>query len=247
MAAAVFTGGAFIFPVFEMYVAAGASGLVALGFVLAWLWTGTARQPEKPSKDVGLGLKLPLYASGPKSVGWWAMFITMIGDMTAFSSLVLGYFFFWTIHEDFPPDPSIGPGWEWPLLAVVLLLGSWALTRWSRTLNRQRPAAWFHVCMAAAVMLAVAGGAALVAGPWMAGMDPTEHAYPATVWVLAGWTAAHVCAGVIMQLYCVARRLAGRMTATHDIDIHNVTLYWHFVAITALVTVAVIGGFPLLA
>jgi cytochrome c oxidase subunit I+III len=35
------------------------------------------------------------------------------------------------------------------------------------------------------------------------------------------------------------------MTAYHDIDITNVVLYWHFVAITVLITVAVIAGFPL--
>ena len=50
-----------------------------------------------------------------------------------------------------------------------------------------------------------------------------------------------------MQLYCVARRLAGRMTARYDIDITNVALYWHFTAITVVVTVAVIAGFPLVA
>jgi cytochrome c oxidase subunit I+III len=35
------------------------------------------------------------------------------------------------------------------------------------------------------------------------------------------------------------------MTARHDIDIHNVALFWHFVAATTLITVAVIAGFPL--
>ena len=50
-----------------------------------------------------------------------------------------------------------------------------------------------------------------------------------------------------MQLYCVARRLAGRMTARYDIDIANVTLYWHFTVVMAVVTVAVIAGFPLVA
>ncbi len=51
----------------------------------------------------------------------------------------------------------------------------------------------------------------------------------------------------MMQLYCVARRLAGRMDAHHDIDISNVALYWHFTAITIAITVAVIAGFPLVA
>jgi cytochrome c oxidase subunit I+III len=50
-----------------------------------------------------------------------------------------------------------------------------------------------------------------------------------------------------MQLYCVARRLAGRMTARHDMEISNVALYWHFLAVTVLITVAVIAGFPLVA
>jgi cytochrome c oxidase subunit I+III len=66
------------------------------------------------------------------------------------------------------------------------------------------------------------------------------------VWLLVAWTALHALAGVIMQLYCVARRVAGRMTGTYDIDICNVTLYWHFVAITVTATVIVIAGFPLL-
>ena len=57
---------------------------------------------------------------------------------------------------------------------------------------------------------------------------------------------AHLAAGILMQLYCAARRLAGRMSAKHDIDIVNVTLYWHFAAIMSLITVALIAGFPLL-
>jgi hypothetical protein len=67
------------------------------------------------------------------------------------------------------------------------------------------------------------------------------------VWLLALWTAAQVAVGLIMQLYCVARRLAGRMTASYDIDIHNVALYWHFTACMAAIAVAVIAGFPLVA
>jgi cytochrome c oxidase subunit I+III len=47
-----------------------------------------------------------------------------------------------------------------------------------------------------------------------------------------------------MLLYCVARSLAGRLTVVYDIDLRNVALYWHFAAITALVTVAVLALFP---
>jgi cytochrome c oxidase subunit I+III len=92
--AAVFTAGVFIFSTYHWWWAALGSGVLALATILVWLWTGTAMIPEKDQKHVGLGVTLPLYASGQASVGWWAMLITMLGDSTAFMSLVFGYFFY---------------------------------------------------------------------------------------------------------------------------------------------------------
>ena len=245
--AAVFTGGAFIFPVFHQSIAAGISGVLASVAIVAWLWTGTAEIPEKPEKAVGLGTTLPLYASGPASVGWWAMFITMIGDMAAFASLVFGYFFFWTVQEEFPPAGATGPGVAWPLLALATGLLAWIATLFGRHRNGRDDGLAFHVAVTVGGLAAIASTAALLLGPQVTGLDPTRHAYDAIVWLLSAWTAAHVAVGVLMLAYCTARRLARRMTATHDIDIRNVALYWHFIAIQLLVTVATIAGFPVLA
>ncbi|MBW3672408.1 MAG: cbb3-type cytochrome c oxidase subunit I, partial [Acidobacteria bacterium] len=244
--AALFTGGVFIFSTYHWWWSAAVSGVLAFITVIAWLWTGTAQIPEKEEKDVGLGLTLPIYQSGPKSVGWWAMFILMLGDMTAFVSLVFGYFFFWTIHEDFPPETSSGPGLMWPAAATLLLLVSWALTVMARRWNRTNHTTLFYGGLGVAVLLSAAGSIALIAGPRTHQMVAKEHAYPAIVWVLVIWAVIHVAVGLVMQLYCTARRMAGRMTARYDIDICNVALYWHFLAITVLITVGVIAGFPLL-
>ena len=245
--AAVTTGGFFIFGTFHWWGPAIISLALALVVIVYWLWTGTALMPEKEAKYVGLGLTLPLYVSGSQSVGWWAMFITMLAVFAAFISLIFGYFFFWTVRTDFPLRSAPGPGVFWPVLAAVLLLGAWALTLLARHWNTSNNSGAFYVAALVAVALAAAGGAALVAAPWFTGLDPTSHVYPAMVWLLALWTAAQVAVGLIMQLYCIARRLAGRMTARYDIDIHNVALYWHFTACTAVLTVAVIAGFPLVA
>jgi len=245
--AALTTGGFFIFGTYHWWTLALVSLLVALGVIIYWVWTGTALIPEKEEKDVGLGLTLPLYVSGPQSVGWWAVFITMMAMMSAFMSLIFGYFFFWTVRNDFPPDPASGPGIFWPSLAAVLLLGGWAMTLLARRLNKKDRAIGFYFGIVAAVVFAIAGGLALLAGPWLTGLDPASHVYPATVWILVIWTASQTLVGVIMQLYCIARRIAGRMTARYDIDICNVALYWHFTVLTAVITVAVIAGFPLVA
>jgi cytochrome c oxidase subunit I+III len=247
LVAAVTLGGFFVFGTFHIWWAAIASAVLSLGVIVYWLWTGTAVRPEKPEQDVGLGLKLPLYASGSRSLGWWGMCITMLADITAYACLVFGYLFFWTIHDDFPPEPAAGPGALWPVLGGLLVGGAWLLTVLARRWNRRDRALAFHAALASAIVLGVAGAVALLAGPWLSGLDPTAHVYPATVWLLVLWTVVHVAVGAILQLYCLARRIAGRMTSAHDVDAHVVTLYWHFTLLTTAITVLVIAGFPLVA
>jgi cytochrome c oxidase subunit I+III len=243
--AAVTLGGFYVIGTFHLWTAAIISLVVSIGVIWYWLWTGTAVIPEKRAKPVGLGLTLPLYASGAKSVGWWAMLITMLAVLTAFVSIVFAYFFYWTIHDDFPPENAVGPGVFWPTLGGGLLLAAWTSVALARRWNRQNRAWAFYVAAILGGTLALAGGVALLTGPWRTGMDPTSHVYPATVWLLVIWTALHAVVGVIMIAYAVARRAARRMTAEHDIDIQNVTLFWHFVGLTTVITVGVVAGFPL--
>lgn len=245
LAAAVALAGFFILGSFHLWTLAAGSLVLTVVIIWRWLWTGTSQIPEKPEKDVGLGLRLPLYVSGPASASWWAVFITMLAILTAFACLIFAYFFYWTVHEDFPPGSMNGPGVLWPCLGGSLLLASWALTWLARGWNRANRAPAFFGGLGAAVPLALGGAAAMLAGPWLTGLDPTAHVYAAIVWMLCIWVALHAVVGVIMQAYCLAGRLAGRLTARHDIDIWNVTLFWHFAAIMVAITVAVIAGFPL--
>ncbi|WP_158043928.1 cytochrome c oxidase subunit I [Skermanella pratensis] len=247
MVAAILLGAVFILATFHFWYATIAAMVGATISIMVWLWRGTAMIPEKPEKDVGLGLVLPLYTSGPSSVGWWAMFITMIGDGTAFLSLVFAYFFYFTIHPEFPPAGVDGPGLLWPLVSLALTLGAWAAARLALRVNRAGGVDAARVLMAAGVVLALAGGAALVWAPYAAGLDPVVHVYQATVWVLVIWTVAHAAVGALMLAYCLARSFAGKLTPVHDIDIANVALYWHFMAATGLIAVATIALSPLAA
>ncbi|MBB6469939.1 cytochrome c oxidase subunit I+III [Aminobacter lissarensis] len=236
-------GTVFVALTFKWWIVSLISGLAFMAAVLWWLWNGTGDIPEKDAKDIGHGISLPLYASGVKSVGWWAMFITMTGDGTAFASLIFGYFFFWTVHADFTGGIA-GPGMFWPMMALALFALSWAATLAAREANRRGKLAMAWILLGSGALTSIAGCAAALAGPWTTGMDPTAHVYAAIVWTLVIWAALHGAMGGIMQLYCLARSLAGRLTARHDMELHNVALYWHFMLVTALVTFAVVGLFP---
>ncbi|SEJ88216.1 cytochrome c oxidase subunit I+III [Sphingomonas sp. OV641] len=236
-------GGVFILTTFHFYWAALASGVVTLGLVLAWMWT-TAEIPEKPCKPIGHGLELPLYLSGPQAPGWWAMFITMLADATAFAGLVFGYYFFWTVHPVFPPPDMPGPGITWPMVALGLAAVSWAVTIAARELNRRGAVAATRLLLALGGLGSVLAIPAGLAGPWLHGLDPAAHSYPAMVWLLAIWTVIHSGVGAIAQFYALARSIAGRATPVHDADIRNTALYHHFMLFTAIVCWGTLGLFP---
>ncbi|RYH04531.1 cytochrome ubiquinol oxidase subunit I [Salipiger sp. IMCC34102] len=240
--AAAFTGGAFIFPTFGWYAPAIVSGAFAIVCVLYWLWTATAQIPEKPTSDVGLGLRLPRYASGPDAPGWWAVWITMLGDATAFASLIFGFFFYWTANEAFPPPLAEHADGALVAAAAVLVSLSWGATRGARWLNRHdhvpaAQAALLVACLSSALCIASAYGA-------VADLRPTAHVYPALICAMAVWLIGHLGLGLIGQGYCLARSLAKRLTPIFDADLANVTLLWHFITLQALITCVVIGLLP---
>lgn len=242
--AAAFTGGAFILPVFKFYWLSAFSGACAVACVIYWLWTSTAQVPKNPMRDAGLGLRLPVYVTGSKAPGWWAVFITMLGDATAFASLVFGVFFFWTARPDFPPEGAALPDMMWALLALLAFVVAWGATVAARELNRggrQGVARW---CIVGAVVATLAA----LGGMWLAivvpGLQPETHAFPAVMYALTVWTSAHCVLAVVMLLYCLAGSVFGKLTQLYDADLRNTTLFWHFMCLSGVITTLLVGVAP---
>ena len=237
--AAGFTGGAFIFPTFHLYTPAIVSGLLAVVAILWWLWTSTAWPPDADSKDAGLGLRLPTYVSGPDSTGWWAVWITMLGDATAFASLAFGFFFYWTAQPDFPPPEALHAGAGAVALACASFAAGWGLTVAARHMNQSERVGIARAALALGSLATAAGIGSLILA--VRPLDPTTHVYPAILWALAVWICVHAAAGIVMQLYCLAGSIFGKLTPRYDADLWNISLYWHFFILSALVACALMG------
>jgi len=244
MLAAPFTCGAFIFPTFHWYTASVISGILAVICICNWLWTSTAEIPITQKMDVGLGLKLPAYVSGPIAVGWWGMFIIMLADAEAFTSLIFGVFFYWTSGNDFPPPNATLANTGLVVLAMVLLILSWLLTLAARQANRVGGKNRARNYLSIAPLIAAGGIYAFLESIRINELDPTSHVYPVVVWALVVWTIAHSVAGIVMQTYCALQLAFKRVDRHHDAPLCNITIFWHFHAISVLATAALIGLLP---
>lgn len=106
--AAVFTAAFFLLLVIQAYVVSAITGVLAIYCIFQWCWF-LDRPRVQPEVDIGAGIMIPTYMSGPRSHGWWAMVITlvvagMILVMTAFS-----YVFLWSRNPlDWVPPPETG-------------------------------------------------------------------------------------------------------------------------------------------
>ncbi|MGZ9811465.1 cytochrome c oxidase subunit I [Pseudoroseicyclus sp. H15] len=241
--AAAFTGGAFIFPTFHWYVPSVICAVLAVAAIITWLWRDTARPPKHHMADVGLGLRLPTYASGPKSAGWWAVWITMLADSTAFASLIFSVFYYWTAHPDFPPEGATHPVGLLVALAALCVALAWAATYGARELNAAGRQGIARLLLGGGALLSAAAAGAMVLS--VMDLSPGTHSYPAILCALTIWMVAHSGLGALMQLYCLAGSIFGKLTPRYDADLRNTTLFWHFHTLAALTAAAVLGLAPL--
>ena len=244
--AAAFLGGVFILATFHLYTAAIVSGVLAFATIIAWLWTGTARNDVPGNRDIGLGVVVPTRLSGARSVSWWGLCITMTADFVAFISLIFAYLYYWSTTPEFPPQTAGTPSIALTLTSLAAAFAAWFASVAAKKSNAASHAQQSELALLAGSAAAIAAAALTLAPPLLAALEPTDNAYSATVWVLCGWTAAHLLLGAVMQLYAAAHSWFGRTTTENSVVIWNVELYWHFALLTAALSAFITAGFPML-
>ena len=133
-------------------------------FAMIWTWSN---DPEPVgSVDIGRGVSLPAYMTGPVSHAWWATVILMLVAGSLYLSFVFSYLYIWTVA------PQFWPGYDVPLSstsrtlfsALLLATAAGAMFAAGRILARSRLA--FTLLLAASA--AALGGAlsAEIAGHW---------------------------------------------------------------------------------
>ncbi|WP_458094580.1 cbb3-type cytochrome c oxidase subunit I [Roseomonas sp. WA12] len=246
LVAAIGTAGFFLVLTVEWLVPAVAFAVLALGGFLRWLWTGTDLGPIGEGRgDIGGGIVLPTYVTGPLSTSWWAMSVLMLVMGSCYACLIGSYLFLWLVNGDgmWPPAGLGLPRVEWGTAALVLyLLAGAVLPLAGRLLRRSgRMPFW---AMPLALLLLLAGFGADFTALQAAGLRPESHAHAAISWAILFWQGVIVAVAVIMALYTQARSWAGMIDGTRRLTFDNTMLFWVYAAGQGVVGLVLLHGFP---
>ena len=235
------------FGTVKLVVPALISGVFAVAMVIWWLWD-TDPGPSHPPVDIGGGIKLPAYVTGPMSHSWWAMVVLILVSASIFASLVFTYFFLWTVSPEvwLVAEEKL-PAFRYPLAAALLLVGSSALIAYaSRALKSARMHGHWPVRIALllALSLLVAVLGIDLYSQWQTGLRPIESSYGAVVYTVIALQGFFVATVGVMGLYTLARSLCGLLNAERRATFDNTLLLWHYTVIQGLVGLALVHLSP---
>ena len=197
--------------------------------ILQWCWF-LDRPMTRATVDIGAGITVPTYASGPSSHGWWAMVITLVVAGMVAALMGFSYVFLWSRQPaSWAPPPGL-----MSFAGVVAANAGAALLAWlaCRSLRLARP----RSAALAALMMVVA--AALIGAAWFvdltawldSGLRPKVNTQGATVYAFLSWQGLFAAIAALMGLYAVLRWLAGHVGADRPSTYDLIALFIVFSA-----------------
>jgi cytochrome c oxidase subunit I+III len=240
--AAVFTAAFFLLLTVKLVTIAMICGVLAIASVLVWMW-GSDPAPTEPV-DIGGGVVLPTYATGPLSHSWWAMIVLMLVAGALFFSYLFGYLYLWTVSPQNWPRLDALPPLQTALTAAALLLVSGSAIPIAAALLKARRC-W------PSIVVATLGVATYVAAitmdgwsQWASGLRPDGSGYAALVFMSSVLQAEIAIPCVLMVGFLLVRLAAGRFDATRRVMFDNLALLWGYGIAQALFGMLLTHGFP---
>ncbi len=241
--AAVFTAGFFLLMTVQAYAVSFASGILAIVGVLRWLWD-TDRPVKEEAVDVGAGIRLPTYVTGPGSHGWWAMMILLVVVGMIFVMALFSFLYLYGVQPAFWVRPA-SPIWLCAILpAYATAAGLALLARYM--LAREATRLWTPGVLFLGAALALAAGISIDMWRWVAsGLRPDDSGQGATVYALLSLETLLALIALLMAGYISARNSRGMIVRPRNNSLDLCVLWVVYAAaqgaITALVTRA-LGG-----
>jgi cytochrome c oxidase subunit I+III len=242
--AAVFTAAFFMLLTVKLVTLAAICGFSAIAMILVWMWSSDPA-PVAPV-EIGDGIKLPVYVTGPASHSWWAMVVLLLVAGSLYLSFVFSYLYLWTVSPQVWPRPGVLPALSSPVVSAALLALSSAVVWFAgRTLPaRSRSGIPFMALLVLAVCALVAALGNETFAHWSTGLRPDADAHAAMVYLSVFLQTQLAVPLIIWTGFLIARRIGGRLGPLHRVTFDNLALLWHYTVAQSLLGLLLVHGFP---
>ncbi|MCV9937086.1 cytochrome c oxidase subunit I [Boseaceae bacterium BT-24-1] len=244
VSAALFTATFFLLLTVKAVTLAAICGVLAVISILVWMWNSDP--PSAGQVDIGGGIVLPTYASGPVSHSWWAMVILLLVAAALYLSYLFGFLYLWTVAPERWPRQSDLPSSAsaWASLAAFGISGT-LLAGAHHFLDRNARRTGLVALLLLAGVTALAGALALdLIGHWRSGLRPQASGYAAMVYANAALQAQIIAAVVVIALFAIARVLVGRLDSSRRVVFDVLMLLWVYAIGQASFGLLLTHGFP---
>ena len=219
---AVFTAGFFLLLTVQAYTPALACFPLATLSILRWLWDTDRTVPHR-QVDVGAGIMLPTYVTGPSAHGWWATVCVLVVAGMVFLMAVFGTLFVYGIHPAYWTVP--GARWWAIPIAAAYALGAALVLFGRRLMVRKSATNWSPT---SAILFACASISGALATDWLSwraqGIDPELTAQGAFAYAMLALQGQLVAIALLMALYLSARTARGLVTRPRNTTFDVVSL-----------------------
>ncbi len=237
--AALGTAGFFLLLTVKLVAPATVCGVVAVVAILRWLWE-LDRGRTHPPVDIGGGIRLPVYVSGPQSQSWWAMVILMLVSGSIYGCAVFSYLFLWTAAPELWEKAFVLPATAYPAVSAALLVtAGLSMSYARRMLDREARLGLYLSLFVAIACLSGAFGVDL-AGHVESGLRPSASGYGAVVYLIVSLNGFYVTIVTAMALFTLARRVAGKLDRERRVTFDNTRLFWQYTVAQSLVGLVVV-------
>jgi cytochrome c oxidase subunit I+III len=241
--AAVLTAAFFMLLTVKMIGASLVCGILAIACILVWVW-GSDPEPLG-DVDIGGGIRLPTYASGPVSHAWWAVVILLLVAGSLYLSFVFSYLYLWTVApQAWPADdkaslPNAAAAYAGAGLLALSAVCSWAA---GRMLERSR--AGFAALVLLALLALPAALALEVASHWQSGLRPDFSGYGALVYLASALQLQVVAVVAVIGCYTLVRLAAGRLNASRRVTFDTLAVLSYYAVGQGALGLILVHGFP---
>lgn len=241
-AAGLMTAAFFLLLTIKAYAVGSVCGVLALAAMLRWAWE-TDRPVEQVDADIGAGIRVPTYVTGPSSHGWWATVILLIVIGMIYLMGLFSYLYLYGRSAPLwisPPDA----GWLPAILAAsgaTVALALAARRMLARPNASRVPTVW--LILASATALAVAYGLDHWSW-WGAGLRPDATGQGSTVYTLIVLQFAQVFICALMALYVAARGSRARIAMPASNTVDATVLFLVYSAAQGALGAALVRLFP---